>query len=80
MLANGLIGKAMPAARIGRKLRKKGDNVPVFFVGAEDDGSFHVWDCVMGEQASRVAGLVTLRHEPEGRRVLEREAVELAVS
>ena len=66
MLANGLIGKAMPAARIGRKLRKKGDNVPLFFVGAEDDGSFHVWDCVMGEQASRVAGLVTLRREPEG--------------
>ena len=53
----------MPAARIGRKLRKKGDNVPVFFVGAEDDGSFHVWDCVRGEQASRWAGLVTL---PQG--------------
>ena len=33
---------------------------------------------VMGEQASRWAGLVTLRHEPEGRRGLEREAVKLA--
>ena len=67
MLANGLIRKAMPAARIGRKLREKGDNVPVFFVGAEDNGGFHVWDWVMGEQASRLAGLVTLRHRPEGR-------------
>ena len=66
MLANGLIRKAIPAARTGRKLRKKGDNVPVFLVGAEDNGSFHVRDWVMGEQASRLAGLVTLRQSRKG--------------